>query len=119
MNKGISLATGDYIIILNADDYYKKDAIEKLVQRAVEVKTDLVAAHSCNIDENNYQTYQALCRSTWTDFAYLISGVSAGERITTTAIEAPTNGMTVRTDTEDDGSDSPGDAQLASQEAEE
>jgi hypothetical protein len=45
--------------------------------------------------------------------------VSAGERITTTAIEAPTNGMTVRTDAEDDGSDSPGDAQVASQDAEE
>ena len=30
-------------------------------------------------------------------FAYLGGGVSAGERITTTAIEAPSNGMTVRT----------------------
>jgi glycosyltransferase involved in cell wall biosynthesis len=72
MNKGISLAAGDYIITLNADDYYTKNAIEKLVQRAVEVKTDLVAAHSCNIDENNHQTKNTLCRSTWTDFAYLI-----------------------------------------------
>jgi RND family efflux transporter MFP subunit len=60
-----------------------------------------------------------------TDFAYLIAGVSAGERITTTAIEAPTNGMTVRTDADadadadDDGGDSPGDAQVASQDAEE
>jgi RND family efflux transporter MFP subunit len=30
-------------------------------------------------------------------YAYLSGGVSAGERITTTAIEAPTNGMSVRT----------------------
>jgi len=30
------------------------------------------------------------------DFAYASSGVSAGERITITAIEAPTNGMSVR-----------------------
>jgi RND family efflux transporter MFP subunit len=30
------------------------------------------------------------------DFAYASGGVSAGERITTTAIEAPTNGMSVR-----------------------
>ncbi len=30
-------------------------------------------------------------------FAYLGGGVQAGERITTTAIEAPTNGMSVRT----------------------
>lgn len=54
-----------------------------------------------------------------TNFAYLSGGVSAGERITTTAIEAPTNGMTVRTGVEDDGSDSPGDAQVASQDLEE
>lgn len=54
-----------------------------------------------------------------TQFAYLTGGVSAGERITTTAIEAPTNGMSVRTVAEDDGSDSPGDAQVASQDPEE
>jgi hypothetical protein len=30
-------------------------------------------------------------------YAYLGGGVSPGERITTTAIEAPTNGMSVRT----------------------
>jgi RND family efflux transporter MFP subunit len=30
-------------------------------------------------------------------FAYVVSGVSPGERITTTAIEAPVNGMSVRT----------------------
>jgi RND family efflux transporter MFP subunit len=53
------------------------------------------------------------------NFAYLSGGVSAGERITTTAIEAPTNGMAVRTDADDDGADSPDDAQLASQDPEE
>ena len=31
-------------------------------------------------------------------FAYLSGGASAGERITTTAIQAPTNGMAVRTE---------------------
>ncbi|NOR66023.1 MAG: hypothetical protein GQ528_01550 [Woeseiaceae bacterium] len=30
-------------------------------------------------------------------FAYVGGGVAAGERIATTAIEAPTNGMSVRT----------------------
>jgi len=52
------------------------------------------------------------------NFAYLIAGVSAGERITTTAIEAPTNGMTVRTDAGDDDSSPDGDAKVASQDAE-
>ncbi|MCD6329081.1 MAG: glycosyltransferase [Candidatus Cloacimonetes bacterium] len=72
MNKGVSLASGEYVIILNADDYYKEGAIEKLVQRAVEFKTDLVAAHSCNIDSKGNKVVGGLCRSTWTDFAYLI-----------------------------------------------
>jgi len=51
------------------------------------------------------------------DYAYLRSGVSAGERITTTAIEAPTNGMSVRTEAEDNGDSSISDvdAQVASQ----
>ncbi len=68
-------------------------------------------------DEIEIRTVDIL--RTDTDFAYLSGGVSAGERITTTAIEAPTNGMNVRTDVGDDGSDSPGDAQVASQDAKE
>ncbi len=54
-----------------------------------------------------------------TNFAYLSGGVSAGERITTTAIEAPANGMAVRTDADDDGSKTDSDAQVASQDPEE
>jgi len=55
------------------------------------------------------------------NYAYLSSGVSAGERITTTAIEAPTNGMSVRTEVGDNDSNSTGDtdAQVASQADEE
>lgn len=32
MNKGISLAKGDYIGIINADDWYEQDAVEKVVR---------------------------------------------------------------------------------------
>jgi len=55
------------------------------------------------------------------NYAYLRSGVSAGERITTTAIEAPTNGMSVRTEADDNGDSSASDtdAQVASQADEE
>lgn len=31
MNKGLSLASGEFILILNSDDWYENDAIEKLV----------------------------------------------------------------------------------------
>lgn len=47
-------------------------------------------------------------------FAYVSSGVVAGERITTTAIEAPTNGMSVRTVDSVAGNDDPTDDHLAS-----
>ena len=72
MNKGVSLATGDYVIVLNADDYYTNNAIELLVQEGINSSSDIVAAHSCNIDEDGYLAKYGLCRSTWTDFAYLI-----------------------------------------------
>ena len=32
MNKGLSLASGDFILILNSDDWYEHDAIERLVR---------------------------------------------------------------------------------------
>ena len=32
-NKGIKMANGDWIGILNADDWYEKDAVEKVVQK--------------------------------------------------------------------------------------
>mgnify|MGYP001030373789 CR=1 FL=1 len=33
MNKGISYAKGDYIGIINSDDWYELDAIEKIVSK--------------------------------------------------------------------------------------
>ena len=72
MNKGLSLASGDYIIFLNADDYYKKDTIEKLFAHALSNQTDMVAAHSYNIDENGNRVVGGLCCSSWTDLAYLV-----------------------------------------------
>lgn len=32
MNKGISMATGDIIGIINSDDFYEKDAVENIIQ---------------------------------------------------------------------------------------
>lgn len=42
MNKGISVATGDIIGILNSDDWYAKDTVEKVVDAFQEEKADLV-----------------------------------------------------------------------------
>lgn len=41
-NKGISLATGDIVGIINADDCYEPDTVEKVVRRFLEVKPDIM-----------------------------------------------------------------------------
>ncbi len=48
-------------------------------------------------DENKLEIRAVDVVRTDNRYAYIGGGVSAGERITTTAIEAPTNGMSVRT----------------------
>ncbi|MDE6386759.1 MAG: glycosyltransferase [Lachnospiraceae bacterium] len=42
MNKGISMTTGEIIGILNSDDWYAKDAVEKVVNAFQEENADLV-----------------------------------------------------------------------------
>jgi len=65
-------------------------------------------------DENQIEIRTIEVIRTDARFAYATAGVTAGERITTTAIEAPTNGMSVRTSDRpaDDADDS--DEKIAS-----
>jgi glycosyltransferase involved in cell wall biosynthesis len=50
MNKGIALATGDYVLILNADDWYAETAVQKLVNALQEKKVDLVSGLGMEMD---------------------------------------------------------------------
>lgn len=47
MNKGIRLSTGQVIGIINSDDYYEKDAVEKIVQRYVAGKYQVIYGQLC------------------------------------------------------------------------
>ena len=51
-NKGISLASGDYIIVLNSDDWYAKDAIALLVKGALRSGSDITHANVYTVFDN-------------------------------------------------------------------
>lgn len=57
MNKGLELATGDYILILNSDDWYAEDCIESLVQAKVQGKADFVSALANYVDSSGKHLY--------------------------------------------------------------
>lgn len=52
MNKGICIANGDIIGIINSDDWYVEDAVEKIAHCFNQQKADLVYGKVCFIDEN-------------------------------------------------------------------
>ena len=75
MNKGIQLSSGKYILLLNSDDYYMPDAVERLVRKANEEQADIVAADSYNLQAEGELIHGPTCgvsRSSWTPFAYLV-----------------------------------------------
>lgn len=50
-NKGISIAAGDIIGIINADDWYELDTVEKVIERFLECKADIVHGIMCRAGE--------------------------------------------------------------------
>lgn len=50
-NKGVSLASGEIIGIINADDWYEVDTVEKVVERFSECKADVVHGDVCRAVE--------------------------------------------------------------------
>ncbi len=53
MNKGLKLALGEFVGILNADDYYEEDAIENLLSLLLNSKKDYAFANVRIIEENS------------------------------------------------------------------
>lgn len=50
MNKGLSLATGDYILILNSDDWYEENCIKTLVNAIRKYKVEMVSGLAIETD---------------------------------------------------------------------
>lgn len=53
MNKGIKLATGDYIGLLNADDWYENDTCEFIANKVCTEKADVYHGLLRYLDEDN------------------------------------------------------------------
>jgi glycosyltransferase involved in cell wall biosynthesis len=58
MNKGISLASGEYILILNSDDWYRQDAVALLVDAARTSGADVVHADANVVDARGKVRYR-------------------------------------------------------------
>jgi glycosyltransferase involved in cell wall biosynthesis len=56
MNKGLELARGDYILILNSDDWYVNDAVEALVAAAQYSGCDFVSGMERHVHPNEKTT---------------------------------------------------------------
>lgn len=57
MNQGLSKATGEYVGILESDDYIETDAFEKLYKLAKEYDADVVRANYYHFKDNKNKKY--------------------------------------------------------------
>ncbi len=59
-NYGLSLAQGDYVMLLDADDLYDAQFVEKMVKRADETEADIVVCRCNELDDSTGRMRRAL-----------------------------------------------------------
>lgn len=68
MNKGIKLATGEWIGIINSDDWYELDACSKVVDYAVRSNPDILYGITLMHKENHAVFVKQFMHSEWSKF---------------------------------------------------
>ena len=72
MNKGLTLASGDYIAILNSDDFYYDFAVKSSVDLVLSSNADIIAANADIIDEHE-NIIRIQKASNFDDVAFLVT----------------------------------------------
>lgn len=61
-NRGLDLATGEYVMLLDSDDLYDREMIEKLHGRAIDTAADVVVCRSAEYDHRT----KTVSKAPWT-----------------------------------------------------
>ena len=69
-NKGLALCRGQYIALLDSDDYYKPDMLQKMVECATKTKADIVYCSYELVDEQGKKVCNDFVVPEQTDFEH-------------------------------------------------
>lgn len=67
-NKGLDVCHGEYVALLDSDDYYKPEMLQKMVERAEETKADIIYCSYELVDEQGEKVCNDFIVPEQTDF---------------------------------------------------
>lgn len=91
-NKGMSVCRGEYVALLDSDDSYKPEMLQKMVERAKETKADIIYCSYELIDEQGKKVCNDFIVPEQTDFEHmLVRAVISGSNVMMTREIAKNN----------------------------
>lgn len=69
-NKGLDVCHGEYVALLDSDDYYEPDMLQKMVARARETKADIIYCSYALVDEQGEKVCNDFIVPEQTDFEH-------------------------------------------------